>query len=83
MGSEMCIRDSDDPNKFLDFDIFTKIRVLHQLSTWTLGNADRIRQQMVEQTEREQTSWVSRALFSSLLSSIHQLYNTVMSIYNH
>ena len=52
----------DDPNKFLDFDVFTKVRVLHQLSVWTLGNADRIRQQMAEQTEREQTSWVCKSI---------------------
>lgn len=49
----------EEPNKFLEFDVFTKVRVLHQLSVWTLGNADRIRQPMLEQTEREQTSWVS------------------------
>lgn len=48
-----------EPKKFLEFDVFTKVRVLHQLSVWTLGNADRIRQQMVEQTEKEQTAWVS------------------------
>lgn len=51
--------EEEEPKRFHDFDVFTKVRVLHQLSVWTLGNADRIRQQMPEQTEREQTSWVS------------------------
>ena len=35
--------DEEEPAKFDDFDVFTKIRVLQQLSTWTLGNAERIR----------------------------------------
>ena len=33
----------EEPANFNDFDVFTKIRVLQQLSTWTLGNAERIR----------------------------------------
>ncbi|KAF2145336.1 uncharacterized protein K452DRAFT_243261 [Aplosporella prunicola CBS 121167] len=44
------------PKKFDDFDTFTKIRVLHQLSTWTLNNADRIRERMPEK-DAEQTQW--------------------------
>ncbi|PSN73223.1 hypothetical protein BS50DRAFT_482251 [Corynespora cassiicola Philippines] len=44
------------PNRFNDFDVFTKIRVLQQLSTWTLNNPNTIRERMNE-TEREQTSW--------------------------
>lgn len=48
----------EEPAKFLEFDVFTKVRVLHQLSVWTLGNVDRIRQQMPEETERDQTTWV-------------------------
>ena len=47
------------PNKFDEFDIFAKIRVLQQLSTWTFHNPDRIRERMVE-TDSEQTSWVRR-----------------------
>lgn len=35
--------EDEEPAKFNDLDIFTRIRVLHQLSVWTLGNADRIR----------------------------------------
>lgn len=49
----------EEPKKFNEFDIFTKIRVLHQLSTWTFHNPDRMRERMEEQTEREQTAWVS------------------------
>ncbi|KAK5201875.1 hypothetical protein LTR16_001153 [Cryomyces antarcticus] len=44
------------PNKFNEFDVFTKIRVLHQLSTWTLGNPERIREKMAEK-DAEQTQW--------------------------
>ncbi|KAF2842439.1 hypothetical protein M501DRAFT_417604 [Patellaria atrata CBS 101060] len=44
----------ESPKKFADFDTLTKIRILHQLSTWTLNNADRIRSQMLEDDE---TQW--------------------------
>jgi len=40
-------------------DIFTKLRVLHQLSVWTLNNPDRIRERMPEK-DTEQTIWVRR-----------------------
>ncbi|KAF2808427.1 uncharacterized protein BDZ99DRAFT_419530 [Mytilinidion resinicola] len=42
--------------KFDDFDVFTKIRVLQQLSVWTLHNADRIRER-IGATDAEQTNW--------------------------
>ncbi|KAM3415303.1 hypothetical protein BST61_g8832 [Cercospora zeina] len=35
--------DDEEPTKFNDMDICTRIKVLHQLSIWTLGNADRMR----------------------------------------
>ncbi|KAK4553184.1 hypothetical protein LTR86_009714 [Recurvomyces mirabilis] len=38
--------DDEDPASFQSLDIFTRIRVLQQLSTWTLGNAERIRGMM-------------------------------------
>ncbi|EME49128.1 hypothetical protein DOTSEDRAFT_49448 [Dothistroma septosporum NZE10] len=38
--------DDEDPVKFNDLDVYTRIQVLQQLSTWTLGNADRIRGMM-------------------------------------
>lgn len=46
------------PAKFADFDAFTKIRVLYQLSQWTLINSDRIREKMPETKDTEQTQWV-------------------------
>ena len=52
------------PNKFSDFDIFLKLRVLHQLSVWTFWNADRIRDKLSEQWEIDQTSWVSAGFVS-------------------
>ncbi|KAL4933938.1 putative PHD finger domain protein [Aspergillus undulatus] len=45
------------PNKFLDFDVFLKLRVLHQLSVWTFWNPDRIRDKMPEQREVDQLQW--------------------------
>lgn len=50
----------EEPNKFLDFDVFSKIRVLHQLTVWTFWNADRIRDKMPEKKETDQTEWVSQ-----------------------
>ncbi|KAF8867048.1 hypothetical protein BDZ45DRAFT_710095 [Acephala macrosclerotiorum] len=47
----------EEPNKFDDFDIFTKIRVLQQLTQWTFVNPDKIREKMEEQKDTEQTIW--------------------------
>lgn len=47
------------PRPFAEMDIFTKLRVLHQLSIWTLNNPDRIRDRMIEK-DAEQTIWVRR-----------------------
>lgn len=49
------------PNKFSEFDVFLKLRVLHQLTIWTFWNPDRIRDKMPEQREADQTQWVSTA----------------------
>jgi len=38
--------------------VFSKIRVLQQLTQWTMGNPDRIREKMEEQKDGEQTIWV-------------------------
>ena len=52
--------EEEEPKKFADFDIFTKLKVLVQLSQWTLNNTDRIREKMEERTESEQSvAWVS------------------------
>jgi hypothetical protein len=48
----------EEPKHFRDFDVFLKLRVLHQLSVWTFWNPDRIREKMPEQKENEQTQWV-------------------------
>ncbi|KAJ5387981.1 hypothetical protein N7509_010522 [Penicillium cosmopolitanum] len=45
------------PLRFLDFDVFLKLRVLHQLSVWTFWNQDRIRDKMPEKKESEQLQW--------------------------
>lgn len=50
--------DEDTPNKFTEFDAFTKLKILVQLSQWTLINADRMRQSMPETKDSEQTQWV-------------------------
>lgn len=49
--------DEETPKRFREFDTFTKIRVLHQLTIWTLWNPDRMRDRMPEQTELQQTDW--------------------------
>jgi hypothetical protein len=46
----------ETPNKFNDFDVFTKIRVLQQLSAWTFYNPNHIREKMAL-SESEQTLW--------------------------
>lgn len=38
--------EDEEPVKFNDLDIYTRIRILQQLSTWTFGNAERIRGMM-------------------------------------
>ncbi|KAI9786062.1 MAG: hypothetical protein M1816_008153 [Peltula sp. TS41687] len=48
--------DSEEPKKFADLGVFTKIRVLWQLSQWTMIHSDRIRERMAEQKD-DQTYW--------------------------
>ncbi|USP74292.1 hypothetical protein yc1106_01566 [Curvularia clavata] len=48
--------EDEEPLKFNDFDVFTKIRVLQQLSVWTLNNPNSIRERMAA-TDAEQTLW--------------------------
>ena len=50
--------DDETPKKFKDFDVFTKLKILWQLSQWTLINADRMRQNLPEVKDSEQTQWV-------------------------
>ncbi|KAK5253494.1 hypothetical protein LTS06_002205 [Exophiala xenobiotica] len=50
--------EEETPRRFRDFDIFTKIRVLHQLTIWTFWNPDRIRERMPEHPrEVDQLEW--------------------------
>ena len=49
--------EEEEALKFFDMDIFTKLKVLHQLSIWTLHNPDRIRERMPESTDKEQSTW--------------------------
>jgi hypothetical protein len=46
--------DDEEPIKFNDLDVFTKIRVLQQLTTWTFFNETRIRERM---TEDDHLTW--------------------------
>lgn len=48
----------DVPVSFSEFYIFTQICVLQQLTQWTMGNPDRIREKMVDDLKDEkQTLW--------------------------
>ena len=49
----------EEPQKFDGFDVFTKIRVLVQLSQWTLINPDRIKERMPDTKDGDQVGWVS------------------------
>ncbi|XXG98721.1 hypothetical protein Hte_005050 [Hypoxylon texense] len=48
---------AEAPAKFDDFDIFTKIKVLQQLTQWVMLHPDRIREKMDEQKPSDQTEW--------------------------
>lgn len=47
----------EEPEKFAEFDVFLKLKVLVQLSQWTLINADRMRERIPEVKDNEQTQW--------------------------
>ncbi|KAL8770037.1 MAG: hypothetical protein Q9209_004075 [Squamulea sp. 1 TL-2023] len=47
----------ETPNKFNEFDIFTKLSVLCQLSRWTFVNVDRMREKMSQTGDSEQIQW--------------------------
>lgn len=51
--------EEEEARKFAEFDIFTKVRVLQQLATWTLHNPNPLREKLDER-ESEQIGWVSR-----------------------
>ncbi|KAM0339472.1 hypothetical protein ACHAPU_010919 [Fusarium lateritium] len=43
--------------KFSDFDVFTKVRVMQQLTQWIMLHPERIRDKMEEQRDIDQTNW--------------------------
>ncbi|EMD00733.1 hypothetical protein BAUCODRAFT_48580, partial [Baudoinia panamericana UAMH 10762] len=47
--------EQEEPAKFSEMDIFIRIRVLQQLSTWTFGNAERIRGMMPQ--DEDHLNW--------------------------
>jgi hypothetical protein len=62
----------EEPNKFDDFDVYTKIRVLQQLSTWTLNNPNSIRERLAA-TDSEQTLWVGNCRLAHYANANHDL----------
>ncbi|KAI1137982.1 hypothetical protein F5Y05DRAFT_67934 [Hypoxylon sp. FL0543] len=48
---------AETPAKFDDFDAFTKIKVLQQLTQWVMLHPERIREKMDEQKPSDQTEW--------------------------
>ncbi|ORY62290.1 uncharacterized protein BCR38DRAFT_410722 [Pseudomassariella vexata] len=47
----------EEPARFHDFDVFTKIKVLQQLTQWVMLHSERIREKMDEQKPSDQTDW--------------------------
>ncbi|KAL8950123.1 MAG: hypothetical protein Q9222_003823 [Ikaeria aurantiellina] len=47
----------DAPKRFNDFNVFTKLKVLCQLSRWTFVNADRMRERMSGIQDADQLLW--------------------------
>ncbi|KAI9758150.1 MAG: hypothetical protein M4579_003182 [Chaenotheca gracillima] len=47
----------ETPKSFTEFDVLLKIRVLYQLSQWTMVHSERIRERMPEQKDTEQSYW--------------------------
>ncbi|KAJ2899720.1 hypothetical protein MKZ38_002913 [Zalerion maritima] len=47
----------DVPEKFVRFDVFTKLRVLQQLTRWVMFNPDRIRDKMGHPRDVDQAGW--------------------------
>ncbi|KAL2263351.1 hypothetical protein VTK26DRAFT_7147 [Humicola hyalothermophila] len=47
----------ETPAKFAEFDVFTKIRVLQQMTQLIMMNPERLRERTEEQKDTDQTSW--------------------------
>lgn len=53
--------EEDEADKFNNFHILTKLRVLYQLAAWTFQNPDRMRQHFGEHKEMDQFyDWVGK-----------------------
>ncbi|KAK4192633.1 reticulocyte-binding protein 2 a [Podospora australis] len=48
---------ADIPARFADFDIFTKIRVLQQMTQFVMMNPEKLRERCDEQKDMDQTNW--------------------------
>ena len=59
----------EEPQNFAEFDVFLKLKVLVQLSQWTLINADRMRERMPETKDNEQTQWVCSTAILPIISA--------------
>ncbi|KAK3941854.1 hypothetical protein QBC46DRAFT_89716 [Diplogelasinospora grovesii] len=47
----------ETPAKFVDFDVFTKIRVLQQMTQFVMMNPERLREKAEEPRDIDQTGW--------------------------
>ncbi|KAH6685211.1 hypothetical protein F5X68DRAFT_170775 [Plectosphaerella plurivora] len=47
----------ETPASFASFDVFTKIRILQQMTAWVLRNPEKVREKMEESKDSEQTQW--------------------------
>ncbi|KAL2199710.1 hypothetical protein P885DRAFT_29579 [Corynascus similis CBS 632.67] len=48
---------AEEPAKFAQFDVFTKIRVLQQMTQLVMMNPERLRERTEEQKDTDQTNW--------------------------
>ena len=68
---------NEEPKHFRDFHVFSKIRVLHQLTVWTFWNPDKLRSHFAEVKEWEQNDyWVYslKLLLGTLLISAQNMH---------
>ncbi|KAI9799336.1 MAG: hypothetical protein M1825_004829 [Sarcosagium campestre] len=49
--------DDEQPKRFDDFDVMAKIRVLWQMTQWTMIYPERLREKMPEDKDNDQTYW--------------------------
>ncbi|KAK3394539.1 hypothetical protein B0H63DRAFT_49218 [Podospora didyma] len=47
----------ETPARFADFDVFTKIRVLQQMTQFIMMSSERLREKTEEQKDMDQTNW--------------------------